>query len=49
MIDDIELLDSLVEYDIGYFVNGDYYFYIVRVFCYKVLGKKELVIEIIEG
>lgn len=48
-IDDIELLDSLVEYDIGHSVNGDYHLHIARALCYKALGKKELAIEIIEG
>ncbi|NRB51348.1 MAG: hypothetical protein HRU41_27000 [Saprospiraceae bacterium] len=48
-IDDIELLDSLVAYDIGHSVNGDYHLHIARALCYKALGEKERAIEIIEG
>ncbi|MBX2871090.1 MAG: hypothetical protein KTR30_03295 [Saprospiraceae bacterium] len=48
-IDDIELLDSLVEYDIGHSVNGDYHLHLARALCYKALGERELAIDIIEG
>lgn len=47
-IDDIELLDSLIDYDIGHSVNGDYHLHIARALCYKALGQKDLAIAIIE-
>ena len=47
-IRDIERLDSLVNYDIGHSVNGDYHLHIARALCYKALGEKEKAIEIIE-
>lgn len=48
-IDDIELLDSLVEYDIGHSVNGDYHLHLARALCYKALGERELAIDIVQG
>lgn len=48
-IADIELLDSLVDYDIGYSVNGDYHLQIARALCYKALGKIHQAIDIIEA
>jgi len=48
-IGDIELLDSLVDYDIGHSVNGDYHLHLARALCYKALGERELAIGIIEG
>jgi len=47
-IADIELLDSLISYDIGYSVNGDYHLNIAKAICYKSLGEKEKAIQIIE-
>ncbi|OFY64146.1 MAG: hypothetical protein A3H98_14345 [Bacteroidetes bacterium RIFCSPLOWO2_02_FULL_36_8] len=47
-IKDIEKLDSLVNYDIGYSINGDYHLNIAKALCYKVLGQKKRAIEIIE-
>jgi len=48
-IQDIEQLDSLIDYDIGHSVNGDYHLHIARALCYKALGQKEKAIEIIEN
>lgn len=46
-IADIELLDSLVDYDIGHSQNGDYHLHILRALSYKALGQKEKAIQII--
>ncbi|PRY05332.1 tetratricopeptide repeat protein [Pontibacter ummariensis] len=48
-IQDIEKLDSLVKYDIGYSQNGDYHLNIVKALCYKAIGQKEKAISIIEN
>ncbi len=48
-IEDIELLDSLVEYDIGYCQNGYYHLNVAKGLCYKALGQNEKAIEIIEN
>ena len=47
-IDDIERLDSLVPYDIGYSVNSDYHLNFARAFCYIALGQKQKAVEIME-
>lgn len=47
-IEDIEKLDSLVDYDIGQSQNGTYHLNIAKGLCYKAIGKKEKAIEIIE-
>lgn len=47
-IEDIERLDSLVNYDIGHSQNGDYHLHIARALCYKGIGQPEKAIEIIE-
>ncbi len=47
-IADIELLDSLVDYDIGFGQNGDYHLEITRALCYKAIGQPEKAIAIIE-
>ena len=47
-IKDIELLDSLVDYDIGYSQNGDYHLNTIKGLSYKALGKPELAVEILE-
>lgn len=47
-IEDIEKLDSLVDYDIGHSQNGRYHLNIAKGLCYKAIGKKEKAIEIIE-
>lgn len=48
-IEDIEKLDSLVNYDIGYSQNGTYHLNIAKGLCYKALGEEEKAIEIIEN
>lgn len=48
-IEDIEMLDKLVNYDIGDCVNGDYHLNIAKALCYKAIGNKEKAIEIIEN
>lgn len=47
-ISDLELLDSLVDYDPGYCQNGDYHLNIAKGLCYKAMGKKQKAIAIIE-
>lgn len=47
-IKDIEKLSSIVTYDIGYSINGDYHLNIARALCYKGIGQIEKAIEIIE-
>ncbi|SFT53003.1 hypothetical protein SAMN04489724_1172 [Algoriphagus locisalis] len=47
-IEDIELLDSLISYDIGTSANGDYHLNIARALSYKALGERSKAIEIIE-
>lgn len=48
-IEDIEKLDSLVDYDIGQSQNGTYHLNIAKGLCYKAIGQKEKAIEIIEN
>lgn len=48
-IQDIEQLDSLVDYNIGYSANGDYHLQIARALCYKGLGDRDTAIVIIEN
>lgn len=48
-IDDIERLEGMVSYDVGYSVNGNYHLKIAKAFCYKSLGKKEKALEIMEN
>ncbi len=48
-IEDIERLDSLVDYDIGYSADGDYHLHVARAICYKTLGNKLKARQIIEG
>lgn len=47
-IDDIELLDSLVDYDIGYSQNGDYHLNIIKGLSYKGIGNPNRALEILE-
>jgi tetratricopeptide (TPR) repeat protein len=47
-IRDLERLDSMRNYDIGYSVNGDYHLQIALALCYKMIGQKEKAIQIIE-
>jgi tetratricopeptide (TPR) repeat protein len=48
-IRDFEKLDSLLDYDIGYSMNGNYQLNIVKGLCYGAIGQKTKAIEIIEG
>jgi len=48
-IQDIEELDRIVDYDIGYCQNGDYHLNIAKGLCYKMLGKKVKAIQIIKN
>lgn len=45
-IADIELLDSLLSYDIGYSVNADYHLNIAKAICYSALNQKEKAVAI---
>lgn len=47
-INDIEKLDSLANYDIGYSINGDYHLNIVKGICYSVLNQNQKAIKIFE-
>lgn len=47
-IKDIEKLDSLVDYDIGYSQNGTYHLNIAKGLCYKAIREKGKAIKIIE-
>jgi tetratricopeptide (TPR) repeat protein len=47
-IEDLEKLDSMVSYNIGYTVNGDYHLTIAKALCYKAIGEKNKAIKIIE-
>jgi tetratricopeptide (TPR) repeat protein len=48
-IEDLERLDALTEFDIGYSVNGDYHLKIALALCYKAIGQTEKGIAIIEA
>jgi tetratricopeptide (TPR) repeat protein len=45
-IRDIELLDSLVNYNIGYSQNGDYHLNIAKGICYSAINQKQKAIKI---
>jgi tetratricopeptide (TPR) repeat protein len=47
-IKDIELLDSLIDYDIGYSQNGDYHLNIIKALSYKAIGKPDESLQIFE-
>ncbi len=47
-IEDIQALDSLVDYDIGQCQNGVYHLNVAKGLCYKALGQKDKAIEILE-
>ncbi len=47
-IEDIEKLDSLVDYDIGQSQNGTYHLNIAKGLCYKAIGEKEKAMAILE-
>lgn len=48
-ITDIEKLDSLANYDIGYSINGDYHLNIVKGICFSALNQKKKAIKIFEA
>ncbi len=48
-IQDIERLDELVDYDIGYSSDGAYHLNIVKAVCYKQIGEGDKAIEIFEA
>lgn len=45
-IQDIEEFDSLLTYDIGFSINGDYHLNITKAMCYSALNQKHKAIEI---
>ena len=47
-ISDIESLEKLVNYDIGFSQNGDYHLKVVKALCFKMIGKKKKAIKLIE-
>lgn len=47
-IRDFERLDSLLGYDIGYSINGDYHLNVAKALCYKAIGQNAKAIQIIE-
>lgn len=42
-------MDSLISYDMGYSINGDYQLNSAKALCYKALGQKSKAVEIIEN
>ncbi len=48
-LNDIEILDSLISYDIGYIYNGDYHLKEVQALCYKFLSKNKQAILKLES
>ncbi|ADV47430.1 hypothetical protein Celal_0072 [Cellulophaga algicola DSM 14237] len=48
-IADLEKLDSLLSYDMGYSKNGTYHLNIAKGLCYKGIGEKEKALTIIEN
>lgn len=48
-IQDIEKLDNLLDYDIGYCQNGDYHLNIAKGLCYKMIGERTKAIHIIKS
>lgn len=47
-ISDLEKLATILTYDIGYSINGDYHLNVARALCYKAIGDKLTAIKIIE-
>lgn len=45
-IQDIEKLDSIVDTNIGYSINGDYHLNIAKGICYSALNQKQKAIEV---
>jgi tetratricopeptide (TPR) repeat protein len=48
-IEDIEKLDSIVDYDIAYSQNGIYHLNVAKGLCYKAIGEPEKAIRIIKN
>jgi len=48
-IDDINLLDSLTNYDIGYVHDAAYHLHSYRALCHKALGQYDKAIEVFES
>jgi tetratricopeptide (TPR) repeat protein len=48
-IKDLEKLDSLANYDIGYSQNGHYHLNIAKGMCYSAIGQKQKAIEIFQS
>ena len=48
-IDDIEQLEKITNYHIGWCQNGMYHLRIAKALCYKMLGNKEKAISLIEN
>ncbi len=48
-ISDIDSLDTLVDYDIGYIHDGMYHLNVYKGICYKVLGNYTKAIEVIQS
>ncbi len=48
-ITDIENLEKLMHYDIGYSANGNYHLMIAKALCYMELGEKQKAIDVIEN
>lgn len=47
-IGDIERLDALADYDVGYTGDGDYHLQFIRALSYKAIGQKDKAIRIME-
>lgn len=47
-IDDLNELEKITTFDLGYTHNGDYHLNILKAICYSQLGEKEKAIEIFE-
>ncbi|MFK7799447.1 MAG: tetratricopeptide repeat protein [Aureispira sp.] len=47
-INDIDSLDALIDYDIGFIHNGDYHLNTYKAICYKALNNNKKAIEIFE-
>ena len=48
-IADIERLDSLTDHNIGYSQNGMYHLNVAKALCYKMIGKKQKAITILQN
>jgi len=47
-IRDLEALDSLISWDIGYCQNGAYHLNVAKALCYRAIGKRDTAIQMIE-